>query len=81
MTEHRLTPRFIDHPFPHLPGWVMADMARMAAGEIGDPIALFVLMKSDDRLFHVNSIRDGGVIRSPGRVSTNDAWRNAATMR
>ena len=40
-------PRAIDE------GRLMSDVLPMATGQIGDPVALFILVISDDRLLHV----------------------------
>ena len=39
-------------PFPLLPGRVVAEVARMPAGQVRHPIRLFILMKSCDGYFH-----------------------------
>lgn len=40
------------YPWPVRHGWMMAHMLAMTARQIGDPISLFVLMISDNRLLH-----------------------------
>jgi hypothetical protein len=35
------------------PGRVMTHMLRMSTGEIGHPVVLLVLMKTDDRTLHI----------------------------
>ena len=42
----------VENPRPHLPGRVVADMLGVTAGEIGDPVMVFVLMEGDDGLSH-----------------------------
>jgi len=41
--------RRIHHPAPGLPGRLVAQVLRMAAGQRGDPVAICILVKSDDR--------------------------------
>src|SRR5689334_20737976 len=36
------------HPWPTLPGWIVTDMLRVSALQIGDPVSLSVLVKADD---------------------------------
>ena len=33
-------------------GWIVANVLTVATGEIGDPVAFFVLMKSNNPLIH-----------------------------
>ena len=41
-----------DNPWPTHERGLMANMLPMPAREIGDPVAVFVLMKAGDRLMH-----------------------------
>ena len=52
VAKFRGAARFGLDPGTALPGRVMADVSGVSAGEIGDPVMLFVLMKSDDLLVH-----------------------------
>lgn len=36
----------VEHPGPILPRWLVAQVLRMAAGQLGHPMAVFVLMKA-----------------------------------
>ena len=37
-----------DDPGPVLPGGIVPDVLGMATFEVGDPVAMFVLVKADD---------------------------------
>ncbi len=39
---------FRDHPWTHLPWWVVANVLRVTALEVRDPVLLFILMEADD---------------------------------
>jgi|GEM_PF-4526586 len=41
----------LNHPGTQLPWWVMPHVLAVAAGEIGDPVTVFVLMKTKDGLW------------------------------
>ena len=41
-----------DDPWPVHEWWLMPHMLSMAAGQIGHPIALFILMITDNGLVH-----------------------------
>jgi hypothetical protein len=45
----------IHDPGPGLPGWLVAQVLGMAAGKLGHPMAVLVLMEASDR--HVPSVR------------------------
>jgi hypothetical protein len=47
-----LTPSVGQHPGPIGHRRLVPDMLPMAAGQIGHPIPIFILMISDDRLVH-----------------------------
>jgi len=48
-----LTPAFLRRgPRPHAQRRLVADMLPMPAGEIRNPVSLFVLVKADDALYH-----------------------------
>lgn len=36
----------VEHPGPILPRWLVAQVLRMTAGQLGHPMAVFVLMKA-----------------------------------
>lgn len=44
-----------EHPGAELPGWVVADVAGMATGEVGDPVAFFVLVKACNDVPHIST--------------------------
>ena len=41
-----------NYPGPQLPGRRMTDVLRVAAGQFGHPVILFILKKACDLLFH-----------------------------
>jgi hypothetical protein len=43
---------FGQHPRPEFPRRIVPDMAAMPAVQFGHPIAVFILMKTDDDTFH-----------------------------
>jgi hypothetical protein len=47
-----LPPLFTEDPWPAHERRLMAHVLPVPAGEIGDPVAVFVLMKPGDRLMH-----------------------------
>jgi hypothetical protein len=49
-------PVFGEHPGPILPGRLVADMTRVAALEIGHPVILLVLVKTDNRPLHLSLV-------------------------
>lgn len=60
------------HPCADEPRWIVADVLVVAAFEMGDPVLLFVLMKSDDPALHEkNCTRDDSVGRAGGRASSS----------
>ncbi len=42
-----------EHPGAELPRWVVADVAGMATGEVGDPVIFLVLVETGDRAKHL----------------------------
>lgn len=52
MTEHGVAARFGNDPRALGPGRVMPYMLKVTAGQLGDPVVLFILMVSDDGLLH-----------------------------
>jgi hypothetical protein len=50
--QPRVSRLLLEHPRPLLPGRIMPHVLRMPALQIGHPMPLCVLMKSDDSLLH-----------------------------
>jgi hypothetical protein len=50
---------FSDHPRTQLPWRPMPHVLRVATGQLCDPIAVLILMKSDDRLLRHSYHRNG----------------------
>jgi len=40
--------RGVEHPGAGLPGWLVAQVLGVAAGQLGDPVLVVVLMEPDD---------------------------------
>lgn len=51
--EMALTPVIGQDPWTIKERWVMSNMLSMTTGQIGNPVAMLVLMITDDRLLHV----------------------------
>jgi hypothetical protein len=51
-TEMPLTPAVGKNPWAVEERWVMSNMLPVPTGQIGNPIAMFVLVIADDRLLH-----------------------------
>lgn len=51
--ESAATPLFRLRPLAHLPGGLMPHMLGVAALELRDPLAFFILMKADDSNLHL----------------------------
>ena len=43
------TLRWVEHPGARLPRWLVAQVLGVAARQLGDPMLVFILMKTDDR--------------------------------
>lgn len=52
-TDEARTAVFRKHPGAVLPWRLMTNVARVAAGEIGYPVTLFILMKTNNRLLRM----------------------------
>ena len=48
MADVTLAALFGEHPGPRGPGWVVPNVLRVAAIQVGDPVRFLVLMKSCD---------------------------------
>ena len=66
---------FGEHPWAHLPRRIVADVLVVATGQLGDPVALVVLMKARDRLLHDSYALEPRAIFCPVR------YRNPACVR
>jgi hypothetical protein len=51
-TEHFLPARFGNDPWAALPGRIVTHVLSVSAGQLGDPVAIDILIKPCDRLFH-----------------------------
>jgi len=72
-------------PGTALPGRVVADVPGVSAGEIGDPVMLFVLMEAGDWLGHAgplvgqgNFLRDAGAVRRIRAAKTKRGAREGS---
>ena len=67
--EQRADPSFsalgVDDPFTHLERRVVAHVALMAAVELGDPVAVVVLVEADDRALHSVRVRESSAYPRP----------------
>ncbi|HEY3457231.1 MAG TPA: hypothetical protein VGK64_21815 [Bryobacteraceae bacterium] len=52
MTEEPAPAFFGQHPWPERPRRIVPDMTAVSALQVGHPIAVFILMKTDDDAFH-----------------------------
>lgn len=53
MTEESAPAFFGQHPWPERPRRIVPDMTAVSALQVGHPIAVFILMKTDDDAFHL----------------------------
>ncbi len=53
-----LTAGFGQYPGAGGERWLMPHMLSMAAGQVGHPVSLLILMISDDRLLHGTQLRE-----------------------
>lgn len=51
-TEHLPPTRFALYPWAALPGRIVTHMLSVSAVQLSDPVAVDILIKSCDRLFH-----------------------------
>jgi len=61
------TPLLSRHPWPVGHWGLMPDMLSMAASQVGHPVALFVLVESNNRLIHVRTVSSLGRWKRPFR--------------
>ena len=52
-SEKALASRFGDHPRPELPRWNVANVLRVTASEVRDPVSFLVLVVPNDWLLHL----------------------------
>ena len=57
LAKPRAATLFREYPRAQLPWWIVPHVLVVATGELGDPMTVIVLMKTDDRLLHVVSVR------------------------
>ena len=59
----------LEHPGPGVERRLVAHVLPVAAGELGDPLALCVQMEADDRALHPVSVRGGALLTDTLRAT------------
>lgn len=84
LTESSAPALGVENPRPKLKRGPVADVALVAAVELGDPVALLVLVVADDRTFHtarVRGVRCLGLSRRHAHELARDRELRAASSR
>ena len=63
----------LQDPRPHVERRLMAHVLLMAAGEVGDPLALGVQMEADNGAFHSVSVRGSALVTADAQEKTEEA--------